>query len=277
MGAFERQPPSRRRQALLLVGAAIAGLCIGAIVASLFFGGGDDEGAAAGSQRFATVGELVANPERWFGRQVGVSSEVAEVLGPRSLLIGGRELEGGDSLLVVGRQPFAVAGGRRLQRAIVETDLVSLAGRLQVFDERRLERRLEVGLPDRLGRFDGDPVLVLDEILITPRLLQPVGRVTPAQIVSQPRAYLGDLVAVRGRVTDLVRDEGLVLDGRLLVLAGAVRADSVKQGDVVTVRGGVRPLDPAQVPDRGSLDEQLFGELTSAPAVTAGAINIESR
>lgn len=53
-------------------------------------------------------------------------------------------------------------------------------------------------------------------------------------------------MSIEERVTDVIRGEALVLDGGLLVLAGALKSDSVQDGDTVRVRGAVRRLDPDQ-------------------------------
>lgn len=270
---FARQPPERRQFLLLLLGEVIAGLCAGAIVGALVLDR-DEEASADPRSRLATVSQIATQPTRYFGRSVSLSSEVAEVLGPRALLVGGSEFEGGDSLLVVGAEPFAVPGARELERAVLETDLIQAVGTLRVFDKEELEERLGLSLADRLERFSGDPVLVVDEVAVTPRLLSPADPTTTARILSLPRAFLGELVSVRGRVTDVIRGEALVLDGGLLVLAAALKADSVQEGDIVDVRGTVRRLDPDQRPGRGDLDEALFGELLTAPAIAARSIDL---
>ena len=269
---FERRPRSERRYVLLLVGAVIAGLCVGAIVAALVVDRDDDEAAAGPPPRFASVSDLVREPARFLRREVGVSGEVAEVLGPRALVLGGEEFEGGDSLLVVGREPFTTPGARRHQRALVENDLVDVAGTLRIFKRDQLQRRLGVTLEDRLERFEGEPVLVVEEILVNPRLLDLHDRVPIDRIVARPRAYTGKLVSVEGRVTDVIRGEALVLDDKLLVLAAALRANSIEKGQRITVLGGVRRLDPDQLPGRGNIDERLFDELASTPAIVARSI-----
>ncbi len=81
-------------------------------------------------------------------------------------------------------------------------------------------------------------------------------------------------MSIEERVTDVIRGEALVLDGGLLVLAGALKSDSVQDGDTVRVRGAVRRLDPDQLPQRGNLDEALFGELITAPVIAARSIDL---
>lgn len=247
---------------------------MGAIVAALVLDG-DDEASAGPPPRFATVTDLVRQPAKFFRREVGVSGEVAEVLGPRALVLGGEEFEGGESLLVIGRERFSTPGARRHQRALLENDLVDVAGTLRVFDRQDLQKRLGVRLADRLQRFEGEPVLVVEEILVTPRLLNLHDPVAIDQIATRPRAYIGKLVSVQGRVTDVVRGEAFVLDDKLLVLAGALRAGAIQKGQTLRVLGGVRRLDPDQRPERGNIDEQLFGELARTPAIVAQSIELE--
>jgi len=275
---FAQQPPRRRQSLLLGLGAVIAGLCVGAIVIAVATGSGEDEASPDRSPRFVTVSQLATQPTKYFGTEVGMTTEVAEVLGARALLLGGMELQGGASLLAVGKEPFARPGARKVQRALVEGDLVQVTGTLRIFDAEELEQRFGLSPADRLKRFAGEPVMVVEEILVTPRLLIPTGQVTTEQIGDRPGAYLGDLVAVEGRVTDIVRGEALVLDGGLLVLAGGLEAGAVEAGDTVTVRGGVRRLDPDQFPGRrGGLDEDLFGELIARPALVAQSIDIHQQ
>lgn len=258
------------RYAVLLV-AVIAALCVGAVVAALVLDD-DDEASAGPPPRFATVSDLVRQPAKFFRREVGVTGEVAEVLGPRALVLGGEEFEGGDSLLVIGKERFTTPGTRRHQRALLENDIVDVAGTLRIFDREQLQKRLGVTLDDRLQRFDGEPVLVVEEILVTPRLLNLHDRVAISRIVALPRAYIGKLVSLQGRVTDVIRGEAFVLDDKLLVLAGGLRADAVEKGQALRVVGGVRRLDSDQLPTRGSIDEHLFGELTRTPAIVAQSI-----
>ncbi len=264
----------RRRSLLLLLGVVVAGVCAGAIATAVL---PDDDGDASADPppRFASVSDLVRKPARFLRREVGVSGEVAEVLGPRALLLGGEEFEGGDSLLIIGRERFATPGARRHQRALLENDLVNVAGTLRIFDRQDLQRRLGVTLDERLQRFEGEPVLVVEEILVTPRLLNLHEPVAIDQIIDRPRTYIGKLVSVRGRVTDVVRGEAFVLDDKLLVLAGALGADAVESGDDISVVGGVRRLDPDQLPGRGSIDERLFGELVRTPVIVAQSIERE--
>lgn len=267
----ERRHARGRPYALLLLGAVSAGLCIGGVAVALVLDR-DDEATAGPPPRFATVSDLVRQPAKFFRREVGVSGEVAEVLGPRALVLGGEEFEGGDSLLVVGRQRLAALGARRHQRALLENDLVNVAGTLLLFDMQKLQKRLGVTLDDRLQRFQGEPVLVVEEILVTPRLLDLHDPAAIDQIVASPRAYIGKLVSVHGRVTDVIRGEAFVLDGKLLVLAGALRANAIEKGQALTVVGGVRRLDSDQLPQRGTIDEHLFGELSRTPAIVAHSI-----
>jgi hypothetical protein len=265
----ECQPPLERRPLVLIVAAVIGGLCVGAIVAALLVED-DDEASAGAPPRFASVSDLVRQPAKFFRREVGVSGEVAEVLGPRALVLGGEEFEGGDSLLVVGREAFTTPGARRHQRAVLENDLVDVAGTLRIFDTERLEKRLGVGLVDRLKRFEGEPVLMVEEILVNERLLDLHDPVPIDRIITRPRAYIG--VSVRGTVTDVLRGEAFVLDDKLLILAAPLRANSIDKGQKLAVVGGVRRLDHDQLPERGRIDEQLFGELVRTPAIVAESI-----
>ncbi len=267
----ERQSRLERRTVLLIVGAVITGVFVGAIAAGLV-AEDDDEAAAGAPPRFASVSDLARRPADFFRREVGVSGEVAEVLGPRALVLGGEEFEGGDSLLVVGREPFATPGARRHQRALLENDLVDVAGTLRIFDREQVQKRLGVTLANRLERFEGEPVLVVEEILVTQRLLDLHDSVPIDWIITRPRAYIGKLVALSGTVTDVIRGEAFVLDDKLLVLAGALRANSIERGQRLAVVGGVRRLDSDQLPQRGNIDEQLFGELARAPTIVAQSI-----
>lgn len=113
-------------------------------------------------------------------------------------MLGGEEFEGGNSLLVVGKERFTTPGARRHQRALLENDLVDVAGTLRIFDRQALQRLLGVTLDERLQRFEGEPVLVVEEILVTPRLLTLHDPVAIDQIVDRPRTYIGKLASVRG-------------------------------------------------------------------------------
>lgn len=271
---FERLPASRRQYILLLLGAVIAGMCVSAMVTALIVEDEDRrvEAAADPAPRFATVRDVARGPAKFFRREVSIAGEVAEVLGPHAVVLGGNELDGGDSLLVVSRRPFTTPGARHGRRAVLENDLVNVAGELRLFAAEDLERRLGITLGDGLARFEGDAVLVADHLAVTPRLLDLHDRVSIDQIIARPRGYIGKLVSIRGHVTDVVRGEAFVVDDKLLVLAGGLTAGAIAAGDEVGVVGGVRQIDPDQLPARGNVDEKLFGELARAPVIVAQAI-----
>jgi hypothetical protein len=245
-------------------------LLLAAVVVAVALSGGDDE--TEGPPQPLSVSSVVSSPASYFRRTVGLSGEVSEVLGPRAVLLGGREFQGGDSLLVVSEEPITSPRGGEGSRPVVENDILSAVGKVRLFDRRELEDQLGAPLSKSLARFDEEPVLVARWTAVTPRLLAPRGVVPVDDIVDRPRAHIGELVSVQGRVSDVLDGGAFVLDRRLLVVGGGGEAEGLRPGDRVRLVAAVRPLDPDQAPRRGALDEQLFGELSQRPVLIADSI-----
>lgn len=271
MTGLQRERP--RRAARGVKSAVSIGIVLAAAAAAVLLAVFDDDDRDG--SRSAPPVELSARvahtPALFYGRELALAGEVTDVLGPRTFAIGGEGFLPDDRLLVVARRPVAAPGGRPEARPILERDIVQVEGTVRVMDVARLERELGVDLPARVNAADGDPVLVADAVDVTPRLLAIGGRAPAAAIARAPGRYVGRLVSVEGRVTDVLRDGVVVLDGRVPVLLAGDRGPTLESGDTVRVRGAVRrlDLDAFRREGLGDFDDRLFGDFARAPVIVA--------
>ena len=103
----------------------------------------------------ATAGEILASPEAFAGERVTVTGTIAR-LGPRHFTIG--------------RPPLLVVATEIPEGAATD-GLVRVVGTVRVFDLAEVEDELDAELDDeRLGRYEGAPVIVAEEVDAEPRV-----------------------------------------------------------------------------------------------------------
>jgi hypothetical protein len=252
--------------------AAILLLLAAGLVAGLALNG---DGDASGEVAEATpVAPLAERPESFLDRSVLVGAEVVEVLGPRAFVIGGDDFaRGGRRILVVTRTPATIPGQGGTRRAVLEGDLVNVAGEVRRFDARAFEE--EVGA-DLEADYDGKPAIFADSVTITPRLRPLAGDASAAEIVAAPEAFYGEWVSIEGRVTLRPSDDSFTLGDELLVLTPE-GTPAPATGERVAVSGPVRRFDPDQQPVRsGRTDNEIFGDFADKPAVIAQRLSVRS-
>jgi hypothetical protein len=137
---------------------------------------GRDEGPRA-----ATFSEIVSQPSAFLGRQVNVSGEVAQVLGPQLFTIGGETFAGQRELLVVVRDGVEAGPHRSAAAPLAPGDIVQIEGRVREFQAGELREEKDVTVPPELAaRYAGYPVVVGRSVQVTPRVQPRTGGATPA-------------------------------------------------------------------------------------------------
>lgn len=273
------EQPQRRRltgRARAAIGLALA---LFALVAALIFAlGNDDQSEADGPQPSLLVNAaaVAEKPARWLRRDVTVAGEITDVVGPGAYVVGTPGAAAFNGLLVVSREPHGIP---QAQRPLLENDSVQVSGEIRTFAREDLEAEFGRGIEDDLTDRNGDPVLVADQILVVPRLL-PIGEpATISSILDRPRAHIGSIVSVAGRVTDVYERGALVLDRRIVVLLSRTAGALPGRGDRIRVTGAVRPYDLDELTTRApdDVDDDLFGDLVERPAIVAYAIERRRR
>lgn len=165
-----------------------------------------------------SVPELASDPEQYIGRTVVIAGEVNRVLGPRWFTIGGEEF-GGNEVLVLGRSTVPEIVNILADSAAVMNDIVQVTGVVRVFEEDALEREIPgIDLDgDIFDPFDAEPVIVMTDMDLTPRL-----DVVPAVAVPVPVPVAVPVV----REVDVFVPDPKPLAGRSATLFD-VRVDSV--------------------------------------------------
>ena len=158
---------STRLASVVLLAVALLGACTRA--RSVYESPGDV--ARQPAITVVSIPELATDPEEYVGRTVTIAGEVSRVFGPRWFTIGGPEF-GGKEILVLGRSSSARLVQSLADSSRVLNDIVQVTGVVRVFEEDALEREIEgIDLDgDIFDPFDAEPVIVMTELAISPRV-----------------------------------------------------------------------------------------------------------
>ncbi len=269
---------------------------------------------SAGQAAEVSVADVTDNPEELYGRKVTLSGLVTEKVGPDSIAIGGDDAFGGEPVLIVG-------AARKLERMaeglpdsevaeIRQRDLAQVTGTLREFDVKKIEEKIGYELDEGiLGRWEGEPVLLAQEVVLTPRQGGDAARArqgvdaTLPLIADAPEEFYGQSVTVKGvvarvvnrnvfvivdewvareeEVFDDVGSSGSLVERGVLVATSEGPVPAEKQ--VVQVPGRVLRFDVADLERRlgASFDEDA--EILSTyqenegPAVVASEIRLQTQ
>ena len=253
-----------------LIAAVIAMLAIGLLVGLWIAdddGGSGDERAVAAPTALAAI---TAEPDDFMGKRVLIGAEIEEVLGPRTFVVGGAGfLPGGERILVVTDEPTTTPGGDRAGRPLLEGDLVVVSGRVERFDAEAAEEEIGAELGRDASFYEGEPAVAATAVTVTPRLRPVAGESTPRQIVDKPEPLYGKYVSVEGTVTDVLRDDAIVVNEELLVLVPLGERTPLRS-ERVDITGPVRRFDPDQrLPSGRPGDANVLAPYASRPALVA--------
>lgn len=229
-----------------------------------------------------TVERILEDPEE-FGESTLVSGQVREIISPRAFTVGSGFF--GRELLVVSEAPLATPTGRSATRPILEGDPVQVVGEVRTFDLSEFEsevgaelrREFDTFVGDDLAERERDPAILADVTTFYSRTT-PIADVHAAEeIAERPRAFYGKIVALEGRISDVLRSGALIIDDEIIVLTSEFGQRRPREGENVRIIGPVRPFDPDQRRARGRPlpDDEIFGMFANRPAVVAQSIEIE--
>ena len=267
-------------RALPLVIGFIVGAGVGVVVTLAFFDDDDDDPAAL--EGGTTVERVLDDPED-FGESTFVSGHVREIISPRSFTLASSFL--GPELLVVTSDRLAAPTGRSATRPLLEGDPVDVIGDVRDFDLAEFQR--EVGatlrrefdsfLGDDLAEREGEPAMLADVTTFYSRATPVAEASTAEEIAARPRDFYGKIVALEGRISDVLQSGALIIDDEVIVLTAEFGQRQPRQGENVRIIGPVRPFDPDQRRAGGKAlpDDEIFGTFANRPAVVAQSIEIE--
>jgi hypothetical protein len=221
------------------------------------------------------AGELAANPSRYLGKSVTVTSQVATVYGSRMFTLDEDRIGARPDVLVLVPDHASVDYGNNVTVSGVVREFVwtDLRRDYEWFD---LRPQFEVVLRSR-------PVIVAtsvksgDATELVGRAQQP----TLDQLERQPGDYYGDFVSLRAPVGEIESPHVFTLDRgagqpEVLVLIPAPKAGaSLAQKTQVTVKGVVRPFfmsDLERDYDWFALDEDLVLKIEDRPVLVAESV-----
>jgi len=122
---------------------------------------------AGPEQTNASIAQIQANPERYMNENVTVSGSVTALVGDRGFVLGGTFSAG--SLLVLSADPLPSTVVEQQEVPLGLSQVVQVTGQLRQFDQAELEQELGMDFDEEtISNFGGQPVLVAQEIVITP-------------------------------------------------------------------------------------------------------------
>jgi hypothetical protein len=230
-----------------------------------------------------SVGDIVDEPENWIGRQVTVSDDVTDVIGPRAFQMGEEDflgLFGGTELLVVGARnlpqwvgnDFAESGFfdddgdyDELQGAVARAN-----GTVRRFNLAEVERELGVDLDDALFEdFDGDPVLVAQSVRFM---------FEADEVAEDFRQFWGRRIAAVGEVTEVLGPRAFVLDDDVVVVTTGPLSNQIEVGARAVVQGTVREFLIRTFENQLGidLDDDLFVDWEERPGIVATSVQVRT-
>ena len=208
--------------------------------ASLFIlpacSGSEDTTAAEESN--VTAEEIVEETTDYVGQEVSIRSQVEETVGDSAFLIVDDDYFNGEGILVINAssEPFVVPE--------VGDTQVQVTGEVETFAMTTVADEYDLDLPpDLFEAYEAKPVIIAQSIALAP---------DPADITANPEAYYNKRIAVEGEVEALKEgglftlDEEALFSGEDLLVIPTASSPVVKEDDVVTLTGVLRPYVQAE-------------------------------
>jgi hypothetical protein len=275
--ATEQTAAGRRGSPFLygLLAIAIVAAILFAVVTLIDQWRGDEAPPAATFG--VTVGEIVNQPEQFYGETVTVSGEVNQVLQAFAFTIGGDAFGQGEELLVIGPPP-PVGEDLAAEEVVDEMYIVQATGTVHEFDVAAIEQEIGAELDQEvLARFEGQPVLVAEGTVITPRTGAGVGMWAEVdEILANPDDFIGEERTVVAEISEVISEHGFVLAGGLLVINATdeVTLEALQDAQEIEVAGEIVRFDPAEIQTyvTGEVDAEQFAEFEGEPVLIGRAM-----
>lgn len=282
-GPEDRSGQRWRKNWLRLVIGALLGGGLGFLAGFLVFDDEEKERPAAASG--TTLQRITDNPKDFYGDTTLVSGQVREILSPRAFTVSSPGFLGPE-LLVVSKAPLAAPTLRSATRPILEGDPVQVNGEVRRFDLSEFEkdvgsdlkREFDTFLGDDLGERRGDPAVLADVVTFSSRTTPVVEARSAEEIAARPSDFYGTIVALEGRISDVLPSGALLIDDEVIALTADFAQRVPRKGQSVRIVGPVRPFDPDQRRVAGEPllpDDEILGKLANRPAVVAQSIQMQ--
>ena len=244
---------------------------------------------SAGPEIGVNLSEVATNPEVMWGRTVTISAEVADLLGPRAMVIGNDAPLVGDKVLVVGGADLATLLDPPTAGPITEADVVRVTGEVRRFDPAALATDLGVDAAALAGSYDGKSALVAGTIELDPPAHAgpgdkefPAGSsgydigVTTNDLVRRTEEFLGEVVEVSDEIDEpALTPHAFVLGDEQLLVVSAQPEDVFIEATAY-VTGLVRRFDLVEVEAALGidLDDATFERFAGEPVIVAESVAV---
>jgi len=218
-----------------------------------------EEAESAGRAAGVSVADVTDNPSEFYGKKLTLSGLVTEKVGPHSIAIGGDDAFGGEPVLIVGvgKKLEAMAKGLPDSEVaeIQQRSLAQLTGTLRELDVKKIEEEIGYELDENvLAAWEGEPVLLAKEVVLTPRRDGDAAQarqgvdVTLPMIADAPEEFYGQSVTAKGVVARVVNPNVFVMVDERVAREEEVFDDVDSPGSLVE-RGVVVATNEGPVPD----------------------------
>ncbi|MBD2771579.1 hypothetical protein [Iningainema tapete] len=219
-----------------------------------------------------TTSEVAQKTQELSGKTVTIRGKIQQKVGSSSFTVSDRQFFSVPIVVVnASAKPFDLPVNKSVE--------VQVTGLIRNLVISSLERDFNLRLPEQeYKNFINQPAIIAKSILLSP---------TTNQITSNPEQYYGTKLAVRGKVENIQSPVLFTLDNGqwfgtndLLVLLNVAPKTVIKQGEIVEVRGVVRPFIVGDIERNYNITwntrvkNQLKINYGNKPVLVAEAVNL---
>ncbi|MEA5596897.1 hypothetical protein [Rivularia sp. UHCC 0363] len=216
-----------------------------------------------------TAKEVAGKTDKLIGQTVTVRSNAVNKISPTTFSITDDDFFGGDTILVVN------ATGDT--QPLPEGTELQITGEVKKFGTSDLNKEYKLTLDSKdYTKFEGKPAIVAKSIALAPK---------PGQITSNPSEYYDKVIAVPGKIADVVDKNAFTLDDQkligannLLVLIPPSNTTAIKKDETVVATGKLRKLVVADLEKEykftwdAGVKQKLETEYKDKPVLVADGI-----
>lgn len=247
----------------------MVGMLLAATMASACTAGPESTTTPAEADN-VTSEDVIDETESLIGQSVSIRGEVQDTVGETSFLIRDNQFFDDDAILVIN------ASGEPMFLPEVGETQVQVTGEVQQFILADIETAYDLTLdPELYADYEELPVIIAQSIALAP---------DPGDITANPERYYNLVIAVEGEIEDVLApdiftlDEDQLFGGDDLLVIGTKDMADIKDEEVVTVTGVLRPYIKAEF-ERDydlnwdlSVEENIESEYTEKPVFVAEEI-----